>query len=361
MALREFKCPNCGGAIQFDPETQEMVCPYCDSVMNVEALKAADEELAKNQGSEAIDWGYEGGAWHEGEQQDMAVYACKSCGGEIIGDQTLGAASCPFCGNPVVMTSKFAGTLRPDAVIPFKHDKHAALKALERHYLKKKLLPGVFKDRNHLDEVKGVYVPFWLFDAEADAQMEYSASKVRRWSDSKYDYTETSVYRAYREGGIGFCQVPVDGSRAMDDALMESIEPFHMEEAVDFQTAYLAGYFANKYDVDAEQSAGRANQRITNSTQAAFASTVTGYNTVTPKSATVRLKSGGVRYALLPVWLLGTSWEGKNYLFAMNGQTGKFVGDLPLDKAALRKWFVRIFAGSAAALLAISLLVIGQL
>ena len=361
MALQEFKCPNCGGAIQFDPGTQEMVCPYCDSVMNVDALQTMDEGLAKNQGSEAIQWGYEGGAWREGEQEGMAVYSCKSCGGEIIGDETLGAASCPFCGNPVVMTSKFAGTLRPDAVIPFKLGKEDALAALQRHYLGKKLLPSVFKDKNHLDEVKGVYVPFWLYDAEADAQMEYNATRIRHWSDSDNDYTETSVYRAYREGGIGFCHVPVDGSRAMDDALMESIEPFHMEDAVDFQTAYLAGYFANKYDVDAEQSANRANERIKNSAKAAFADTVTGYHSVTPQSAVVNLKDGGVKYALLPVWVLGTSWEKKNYIFAMNGQTGKFVGDLPLDKAARRKWFVRIFAGCAAAFLAISLLVIGLL
>ena len=358
MALQAFKCPNCGGAIQFDPGTQEMACPYCDSVMDVEALAAMDEDLAHGQASEAIDWDFEGNEWRGEEQQGMAVYSCRSCGGEIIGDETLGATSCPFCGNPVVMTSKFSGTLRPDLIVPFKLDKDAALKSLQRHYLGKKLLPGVFKDKNHLDEVKGVYVPFWLYDAEAGARMEYDGTRIRRWSDSTYDYTERSVFRALREGGIGFQHVPVDGSRAMDDALMESIEPFHMKDAVEFRTAYLAGYFANKYDVDAGESAERANERIKNSTEAAFAGTVSGYDSVTPKSARIQLNSGGVKYALLPVWVLGTSWQGKNYVFAMNGQTGKFVGDLPLDKAAFRKWFARIFGGAAATLLAVSLLIV---
>jgi DNA-directed RNA polymerase subunit RPC12/RpoP len=351
LALLEYKCPNCGGAIQFDAGAQEMVCPYCDSVMDVEALRSMDEQLARDQQSESIDWGYEGNGWLEGEQQGMAVYSCKSCGGEIVGDETLGATTCPFCGNQVVMTSKFAGTLRPDVVIPFKQSKDDALRSLEKHYLGKRLLPSVFKEKNHLDEIKGVYVPFWLYDADVEAHIEYSATKVRNWSDKNYNYTETSTYRVYREGGLGFDQVPADGSKAIDDTLMESIEPFDMKDAVDFRTAYLAGYFANKYDVGADENAPRVSERITNSTIATFRNTVTGYNTVTPVSSDVRMKNGGVRYALLPVWLLSTSWQGQNFLFAMNGQTGKFVGDLPLDKAAYRSWFIKIFGAVAAVLL----------
>lgn len=104
------------------------------------------------------------------------------------------------------------------------------------------------------------------------------------------------MYRVFREGGIGFNQIPVDGSQAMDDTLMESIEPFHMEDAVDFQTAYLAGYFANKYDVDASQSVLRANERVKNSTEAAFAGTVTGYDTVVPKNSSIQLKSGDTSF-----------------------------------------------------------------
>ena len=124
----------------------------------------------------------------------------------------------------------------------------------------------------------------------------------------------------------------------MPDNLMESIEPFDCAEAVDFQTAYLAGYLADKYDVDAEQSVERANERIRKSAEDAFYDTVKGYATVTKESGSIQLQNGRVFYALFPVWLLSTSWNGENYLFAMNGQTGKMVGNLPLDKAAYRKW-----------------------
>jgi len=356
MALLEYKCPNCGGAIEFDAATQEMVCPFCDTVMDMAAMQSMDADIEQQQASEKIDWGYDGDGWAEGEQDGMAVYSCQSCSGEIVGDETLGATSCPFCGNPVVMTSKFSGTLRPDVVIPFKKTKDEAIKALKSHYLNKKLLPRVFKEANHLEEIRGVYVPFWLFDADADARIEYKATRSRRWSDSKYDYVETSEFRVFREGSLGFDAVPVDGSTAIDDTLMESIEPFDMKDGVDFQTAYLAGYFANKYDVDAEASTDRANTRIKNSTEAAFKETVVGYDTVSPRNSRINLKSGGVRYALLPVWLLSTKWNNENFIFAMNGQTGKFVGNLPLDKGLYKSWFLKIFGGAAAALVALSFL-----
>ena len=119
---------------------------------------------------------------------------------------------------------------------------------------------------------------------------------------------------------------------------MESLEPFDFSEAVDFQTAYLAGYLADKYDVDAEQSIGRANDRIKQSTADAFSATVQGYTAVTPEATSIRLQNGQSKYALYPVWLLNTTWKGKKYTFAMNGQTGKLVGDLPLDKSAYNKW-----------------------
>ena len=337
--LLQYKCPNCGGAIEFDASLQKMKCPYCDTEFETETLKAYDESLNKE--AEDMSWGENVGTeWAEGEEGGLKVYICKSCGGEIVGDETTAATSCPFCDNPVVFSGQLAGTLKPDMVIPFKLDKEAAKEGLKKHLSGKKLLPKVFKDESHIDEIKGVYVPFWLFDADANADISYRATKVRMWSDSNYNYTETSYYSVRRAGTIGFDKVPVDGSSKMADDLMESIEPYNYKDAVDFQTAYLSGYFADKYDVDAPSSIERANSRIKKSTESAFSSTVTGgYNTVTPESSSVRLSNSSAKYALLPVWILNTTWNGNKYTFAMNGQTGKFVGNLPVDKKAYWKYF----------------------
>ena len=129
---------------------------------------------------------------------------------------------------------------------------------------------------------------------------------------------------------------------------MESIEPYDLSQAVDFQTAYLAGFFADKYDVSSEKSAERANSRIRQSTRDSFAQTVMGYASVIPQGSNIQLSSSKIRYALLPVWLLTTKYKGETYLFAMNGQTGKFVGDLPVDKGAYWKWW-GIIAGAVSA------------
>lgn len=354
--LQEYKCPCCGGAIAFDSTAQKMKCPYCDTEFDMEALKTYDSELQNEQADE-MNWETTaGGEWQSGEADGLRNYVCKSCGGEIVGDENTAATSCPFCGNPVVMMGQFSGALKPDYVIPFKLDKKAAKEALKKHYQGKRLLPNVFKDQNHIDEIKGVYVPFWLFDADVNADIRYRATRIRTWSDANYNYTETSYFSVLRSGAVGFEHVPVDGSSKMADDLMESIEPFDFSQAVDFQTAYLAGYFADKYDVDAQQSIERANARIKQSTEQNFASTVSGYTSVVPESSSVRFFNGKAKYALYPVWLLNTSWEGKKYTFAMNGQTGKIVGDLPLDKSKYKKWFASLAAGIGVATFAISYL-----
>ncbi len=340
--LLEYKCPACGGAIEFDSGLQKMKCPFCDTEFDVETLKELDDELQK-EGPDDMSWETEAGSeWEDGETDGMAVYVCKSCGGEIIGDETMAATNCPFCDNPVVFAKQFSGDLRPDYVIPFKLDKKAATEGLKKHLSGKRLLPKVFKNENHIDEVKGVYVPFWLFDTDANAHIRYKATKTRMWSDSNYNYTETSHYSVIREGNLGFERVPVDGSSQMEDDLMESIEPYNFNDAVDFQTAYLAGYLANRYDVTADASITRANERVKQSTEKMFASTVTGFSTVIPESSSIRLSNGKANYALYPVWILNTTWNNKKYTFAMNGQTGKFVGNLPIDKGACLKWLAML-------------------
>ena len=303
--MLEYKCPCCDGAIQFDSATQKMKCPYCDTEFDVDTLKGYDEELKDEKPSE-MEWTTPGGSWAEGETAGLHTYSCKSCGGEIVGDDTMAASACPFCGNPIVLTGQFAGALRPDLIIPFKLDKKAAKAKLQEHLKGKTLLPRVFRSQNHIDEIKGVYVPFWLFDSDADAQLRFTATRTRCWSDDDYDYTETNYYSVRRDGTLGFDAVPVDGSSKIEDDLMESIEPFAMQDAIPFQTAYLAGYVADKYDVNAEDSIERANKRIRRSTEETFQQTVTGYDSVKVDNSSIQLHGGKAKYALFPVWLLST-------------------------------------------------------
>ena len=358
--INEYKCPSCGGAIEFDSHSQKMKCPYCDTEFDLETLKKYDEQLSKEaeQKDDISDWQTDPGKqWQEGETDGMNVYTCKSCGGEIVSDENTGATSCPYCGNPVILTERFRGALRPDMVIPFKLDKKAAKEAYYKHIKGRPLLPKVFRRENHIDEIKGIYVPFWLFDADVAADARYKATKVRTWSDSDYDYTETSYYSVDRSGNMSFVSVPVDGSSRMPDDLMESIEPYKVAEAVEFQTAYLAGYLADKYDVDAQQSTDRARERMKESAQDVLRDTVKGYASVIPENTNVRISGGDAKYALYPVWILNTTWRGKKYIFAMNGQTGRMTGDLPVDNGAYTRWLLGLTAVFSIAAYLVALLI----
>lgn len=355
-SILQYKCPCCGGFITYDIRSSKLKCPYCDTEFDLETLKCYDEEL-KNDKSDDMNWTSEDDKGHFNDDSDgMGVYVCRTCGGEIIADDTASATSCPFCGNPVIFKSRLSGELKPDYIIPFKLDKKAAKEALKKHMSGKKLLPKVFKSENHIDEVKGIYVPFWLFDTDADAEARYRATKTRFWSDGDYDYIETSHFSLLRSGSMGFDRIPVDGSRKMPDDLMESLEPFDFSEAVDFQTAYLSGYLADKYDVSADECNKRANERVKRSSDIALRSTVVGYDSVIPENIAVQFSGGKKHYVLYPVWLLNTTWSGNKYTFAMNGQTGKFVGDLPIDKSTYRKYFGGIFAAGSIIAYAVELL-----
>lgn len=347
----QYKCPACSGQLEFNSSVQKMKCPYCDSEFEIAALQQYDNQLADADKKDDMNWETNAGSeWKKDEITGMNVYTCQSCGGEIVADSTTAASKCPYCDNPVVMTGQFNGDLKPDYVIPFKYDKKAAKAALGKHIEGKKLLPNVFKEQNHIDEIKGIYVPVWLFDAESDARIIYKAQKKKRWSDNSFNYVETSYYSAVRAGKVSFELVPVDGSSKMQDELMESIEPYDFKDAVDFQTAYLSGYLADRYDVTAEESVERANQRIKQSTEDAFASTVKGYDSFNRESGNIKLNGGKAKYALYPVWILNTTWNGGKYTFAMNGQTGKFVGDLPIDNGKAAKYFTGISLAATAVL-----------
>lgn len=345
-SLIEYKCPCCGGAIEFNSTLQKMKCPYCDTEFEMEAVKEYNEGLPGSQ-KDKMNWEEKEECWRDEETEGMAVYICQSCGGEIIANKETGAMTCPYCSNNIVMKEQFAGDLKPDYVIPFQLDKAAAKSALKKHLEGKPLLPKVFKSENHIDEIKGIYVPFWLFDADVEGRFWYRATRIHTWRSGDYQYTKTSHFSVVRGGTVNFDKIPVDGSTRMPDDLMESLEPYHFSEAVDFQTAYLSGYLADRYDVSAKDSKDRANARIKRSMEQIMHGSVNGYATVHKEGGSVRTEKGSVKYALYPVWILNTSWKDKNYLFAMNGQTGKFVGDLPVDKSAYVLWhglFTVIFA-----------------
>ncbi len=329
--VMEYKCPRCGGILEFDSQLQKMKCPYCDSIFSVEEMQQKDDVLEQQPAAEPV---------QNPEMSSMGVYTCKSCGGELVADENTAATHCPFCGNPVMLTGRLSGAWKPDLVIPFQKTKEDAKDQLRRFMQGKKLLPKMFRSENHINEIKGVYVPFWLYDAQANARMSFEGVQTRTWRQGEYQYTERRHFAVDRAGTVDFENVPVDGSAKMEADLMESLEPYDLSQARPFQTAFLSGYLADKYDIGSEESAVRADERIRRSAEEAVSSTVGGYDQLLPMGGDVQINRAQPKYALYPVWLLTTTYQNKQYRFAMNGQTGKFVGTLPVDNKAY--WLYRL-------------------
>ena len=343
--ITNYQCPACTGPLQFSAASGKLECEYCGSsfeIAEMEALYAQKEEAAAEAMEENWDASGLNSQWGE-EAEGMKAYNCPSCGAQLICDATTAATSCPYCGNPTVVPGQFSGDLKPDYVIPFKLQKQEAIDILKGYYKGKRFLPDTFLDKHNIEKIQGVYVPFWLYDGEASGDFRFRANRIHVHRQGEYEVTVTEHFRAERSGSITFEKIPVDASTKMPDEYMDSIEPFDYSELQPFSTAYLPGFLADKYDVTLEEGNARAYRRCAYSLESALQDTVMGFTGVTPlQGNSIQIRQGKVHYALLPVWLLNVNWEGGNYLFAVNGQTGKICGRLPGCKRKATAFFAKL-------------------
>lgn len=344
----EYKCPCCGAGLSFGEDTQRMTCEYCDNEFDLETVKAFNDSLSQPNSCEFIRDEEPHPELSEDEQGQLHSFVCPSCGGEIMSDEHTVATFCPYCANPSIMPGRVAGGLRPDGVIPFKKTKEDAQAAFLSLCKGKPLLPKGFTEEQQLEKITGIYVPFWLHDCHSSLNGRYSATRVQTWSDSNYIYTKTDYYMLLREADASFAGIPMDGSSKMEDTFMESIEPFDYSQIVDFDTAYLSGFFADKYDVESSAGDARIRERVEKSMDDMLQSTFLGYATVAPTGKQLNVKQDRPRYILLPVWILNTRYRDQIYTFAMNGQTGKMTGILPICPKRSAMWFAGISAAVAA-------------
>lgn len=349
--IKNYKCPCCGAALVFSGEQQKLHCNSCGNSYEVGDMEAFSENEAVAGAGSKYDWeSYTPHRFGAAETGGFATYICPACAAEITGDVNMGSLVCPYCGNSTVVQTAFNGMYKPDYVIPFRIDKKSAMKKLMENARRKIFIPKEFKTETKLKEIEGMYVPFWMFDCDADCDAAFSATRTHSWSDSSYNYTKTDHYKLYRSGNACFANVPVDGSTKADDDYMEAIEPFDHNDAMEFDTAYLSGYLADKYDVSAEDSKERANSRIKQSMEDILRGSVSGYATVITDGSSVRFSGGKVRYAFLPVWMLNVKYKDKMYRFAMNGQTGKTVGKYPVAMSKVTAFYfvcLAVFGGLA--------------
>ncbi len=344
--IEEYKCPACGAPLVFSSESGKLRCGSCDNEYEVGTI----QQYQENNTEAEFDWGTYSQSL-SGTLPEMTAYICKSCGAEIITDGTTAATHCPYCDNEVVITEKLTGALRPNGVIPFSVDKKGIKEKIQKFCEGKRLLPKNFFTDQMIDEVQGVYVPFWLFNGKLSGTVSLDGTSTSSYTSGSYRYTETSHYLVECDGGMEFARVPVDGSAKMPDDLMNSIEPYDYSKIVPFDGQYLSGFLADRYDKGPDDSIPTASERMMNSAVKAFSQAAGAESSVSSLSLRnngLKLTDPSVKYVLLPVYIFNCRYAGKIYRFAMNGQTGKLVGELPIDKGKKRLFFWLPFLITAA-------------
>lgn len=338
MATATYKCPNCGGGLQFVPDIQKLKCEYCLSEFTdaqLAEISAAMEKKAEQEAAAAQATAAAAAAADADETSHLRGYTCDSCGAEVVTEETTSATFCYYCHNPVLLTERLTGDFKPTRIIPFAYDKEKAVSSFLTWDRKKKFVPREFYSNSQLEKITGMYVPYWMADIEADVDFAGKGINRRVWQVGDIQYTETKEYGISRQGKIDVNNVHEVAMRKIDKGLIDSISPYDEAQAVDFSMSYLSGFFAEKYDIAKDEIQPQIENQARDYTKLMLQDTFSGYSQVQMEREDMNIAVKGWNYALLPAWILTYLYKGKTYVYAINGQNGKSYGELPVNKQKL--------------------------
>ena len=322
METVAYKCINCGGPLQYDPAKLKFACEYCRSDFTEAELKAHFGELDDDLKKDAVDEPETPKEENADEfSENTVIYSCQNCGAEIMAEKTTAATFCIYCHSPVVLTNRLTGKFKPDMVIPFKISEDDAKKKFFDMCGKKLFLPKTFLKNAQLDMIKGVYYPYWMVDSLKDGSVRATAKNVERWTEGNTRYIKTSVYKVKRAGMIDFKNYPHSALAKEDHNMMKYVNPYDDNEMKQFTMAYLSGFLAEKRDSERDAVQSAVDKELQGYAKKIFGN----LNTL----------NESWKYALMPVWMMTFNYNGRNFIYAMNGQTGKTYGELPCDKGKL--------------------------
>lgn len=306
-------------------------CQFCDS----EYQPSDFEDLTTQENpiqTEELDKQYVNA---ENLTDDMCVYECKTCGGEVVAMKNTMATICPYCGEAISITSKSVGEFRPELCIPFKKNKKEIMEIYKNYVSKSFLTPKEFKEQSTIEKIQGLFTPFYLHSMKNSATHSYEGEKTTSRKRG-YDKVTTHKVFALNVSSVGdFEKIPTDASKRIQNSLMDAVEPFDYTECKDYNPAYMAGFLAEQTDDDMEDMNIRAETRSTDAMREKNRSQFVGYSSMHQTSENIKISEHSSQYVLLPIWLLNVKHGDKKYTFAVNGQSGKVVGKLPMNKLKL--------------------------
>lgn len=328
--MSKYNCRNCGAELYFEPKEGKLCCGYCGSRFDPSEYEYVPEkeDIREKPGPETPDGNVRADDVSFG---NLVSYKCPNCGAEIITSKDTVMTRCPYCDRAVSFNGNISGRYAPDYVIPFETTEEDVRMAYREFCSKKRMfLPRPFREKSAYDRIKGMYIPYWLFSGDGQTSMELSAEDVRKRTSGNIETTETSRYGIHAVVSGHISKASSDALREADDSMMDAVEPFNLSGMKPFNPAYLAGFYSQKWDSCEEENRERIQKRFEQSLASlAEEAGEIMHDTYHIQSADTHFSDLKAEYAMLPVWLLYTEYKGKTYHFAMNGQTGKIIGELP--------------------------------
>ena len=312
-----YQCPNCGGALKFDIISQKIKCDYCSGKFDpYDISKEKDAEESK-------------------DSYDVTIFTCPQCGGEVLSTDESITGFCSFCGASTVLDSRMTKEKKPSQIIPFQQTKDDCKEKYRRFIRGAIFAPKELKDARHIDQFRGIYMPYWLYSFSQKGNISVEGKKEYRRGD--YIYTDhytlsCNVDADYR--GISF-----DASSSFDDTISQSIAPFHIKGVRAFTPSYLSGFYADTSDVNKgmyQLDAGNIAANATYEKMAQIPEFRKNHIQPYPSAAKAVQRTNTSCYntdsALFPVWFLSYQKNNRVAYATVNGQTGKVVADLPISK-----------------------------
>lgn len=336
MSAITYKCPNCPSALKLDPKTQRFVCDYCQSSFSIEELKGASPKAESN-----------------ADKAAARLYHCQNCGAEVFTDDTTAATFCVYCHSPVVLSGQLAGEFMPDQVIPFSVEKESVTKEMMNWCKKKRFIDDAFFDQAQVEKLSGVYFPYFIVDGKTKGSLRRQGQKVKVWTQGDYRYTQTDTYQIEREGEIAFEDIPINALSKDHTYILSGIQPFNQKKAIPFSMPYLSGFLADKRNVSQSDVMPEVKETAAGFTSRLLNETVTAYSNYGPATETASLEKTVFSYVLMPAWLLTYRFGKEQYYFAMNGESGKIAGRVPLSQKKLSILFGAVTASVFALMMAL--------
>ena len=321
---RSYICANCGGGIRYDISKQQLVCSSCGTPAPFQLNTTPPTEHPYVM--QAIS------ASRNVPQAETMEITCQNCGAQVMFSEHQTATSCPMCGSAHVAAAKQAEGLPPDGIIPFKVDQYQAQEAFRKWVRSRWFAPNSLKKSYQEGRLTPVYLPYWTFDAQAQANYQGRGGRVRRVRRGKQSYTTIDWYPVSGTVRENFDDIQICASANAQRQLAAQIQPFGTSHCcLPYDVAYLAGAQAEHYAIDLDEGYIQAQGQMEATLNSAATNQILsrGFQQAHITRLNPSYTHVTYKHVLLPVWLAAFTQGGKSWHYAINGETGKVSGQRP--------------------------------